>query len=205
MPKVSQRHKTERREQLISAAETVFLRKGYSRATVQDVLDQASVSRGGLYLYFANKAEIFEAVLERQDERSLSELRGILTGNGKIGPALLKMAVPTGPLEDNDRRQVAMVVEYNFDHRDDPGRREKILARYDRAMGLLVEVIESGVTRGEFHPKLPSFSVARFLMSAQDGWAVHVAVLGTDRYEPAGHGDTLAFFLKTSLGIESLW
>lgn len=204
MPKVSQRHKKERRELLISADEQVFLKKGYPRATVQDVLDQASVRRGGLYLYFSNMVEIFEAVLERQDKRFLSELRGILSGNQNIGAALLEMVTPVGPLQDNDRRRVAVVVEYNCDHRDDPERREKILARYDRAVGLLVEAIESGVTRGEFRPTLPIVSVARFLMSAQDGYAVHVGVPGTDRYDPVDHGHTMAFFLRTGLGIESL-
>ncbi|NMP23146.1 hypothetical protein HIJ39_12425 [Sulfobacillus sp. DSM 109850] len=55
-----------------------------------------------------------------------------------------------------------MIVEYNFDHRDDPDRREKILARYDRAVDLLSRMIQAGVDRGEFRPVLSIPALARF-------------------------------------------
>lgn len=201
MPKVSPQHKMERREQLISAAEKVFLKKGYSRATVQDVMNEAKVSRGGLYLYFGNKAELFEAVLERQDRRFRQELGHLLVAETPIGSALLTLLRPSGAVEDDDRRRIAMTVEYSFDHRDDPDRRGRILDRYDRAIDLVSEVIEAGVARGEFHPRLPIASIARFLIAAQDGWAVQVAVLGQERYEPTDYGETMVFVAKKSLGM----
>ncbi len=201
MPKVSPQYKKERRERLISAAERVFLKKGYSRATVQDVMDEAKVSRGGFYLYFGNKAELLEAILERQDRRFRQDLVRLVTEETPIGPALLALLRPSGAVDDNDRRRVAMIAEYNFDHRDDPERRERILARYDNAITLVSEVIQKGVERGEFHPVLPITSIARFLVAAQDGWAVHAAVVGEDRYEPREFGDVMAFIVRQSLGI----
>lgn len=201
MPKVSQQHKMERKEQLISAAEQVFLKKGYSRTTIQDVMEEANVSRGGLYLYFGNKAEIFEAVLERYDQRVIEDLNQLLTSDNPVAPALLRLATPSGDIEDNDRRRIAMVVEYNFDNRDDPDRRRRILPRYDRVVSLLSQVIQAGADRGEFHPTRPIPSIARFLISAQDGWAVHVAVLGQEHYEPSDYGGILEVVLQRLLGF----
>lgn len=201
MPKVSPQYKTERREILVSAAEKVFLNKGYLRATMQDVMTEAKVSRGGLYLYFGNKAEIFEEILERQDARFRRDLGRIVNADVPIGPALLTLLTPS-EVEDNDRRRVAMIVEYNFDHRDDPNRRDKILARFDQAIDLVSQVIQVGVERGEFHPVLPIPAIARFLVAAQDGWAVQVAVLGPDRYEPTDYSDTMEVVFRGCLGMD---
>lgn len=164
-------------------------------------MDEAKVSRGGFYLYFGNKAELLEAILERQDRRFRQDLIRLVTEESPIGPALLALLQPSSAVDDNDRRQIAMIAEYNFDHRDDPERRERILARYDKAIALVSEVIQKGVERGEFDPVLPITSIARFLVAAQDGWAVHAAVVGQDRYEPREFGDVMAFVVRKSLGM----
>ncbi len=201
MPKVSQQYKKERREKLISAAEVVFLRLGYSRATVKDVMDEAGVSRGGLYLYFGNKAEIFEAVLQRQDQRFFTAVETLLESDDPIGSALIELVTPGSNLEQQDRQRVAMVVEYHLDHRDDARQRQAILTRFDGATNLLVQVIQKGVNRGEFTPRLSIDGIAWFLMTALDGFAVHATVVGPDRYDSREYGQSMAYFLHQSLGF----
>lgn len=202
MPKVSEEYKTERREQLISAAEAVFLRLGYSRATVKHIMDEAKVSRGGFYLYFASKAEIFEALMARQDRRFLDDLSAILKSQEPVGPALMKLVTPSGDIEDQDRQRISMVVEYHMEHRDDPDRRDLILARYDRVTDLLTRVLQHGVDRGEFYPRQPVVDIARFLLASQDGWAVHVAVIGANRYYAASYGESITLWIRHALGID---
>jgi AcrR family transcriptional regulator len=201
MPKVSQQYKKERREKLISAAELVFLRLGYSRATIKDVMDEAGVSRGGLYLYFGNKAEIFQSVLERQDRRFFTDVDKLLKSDDPIGPALLQLVTPGANLEQQDRQRVAMVVEYHLDHRDDPEQQEAILTRFDVAISLLIKVIQKGVNRGEFTPRMSIDGIAWFVMTALDGFAVHATVIGADRYNSREYGESMAFFLHQSLGF----
>jgi len=52
------------RERLLKAARELFAGRGYREASIQEVLDRTGVSRGSLYHHFANKEELFEAVLE---------------------------------------------------------------------------------------------------------------------------------------------
>lgn len=202
MPKVTEEYKTERREQLISAAEAVFLRLGYARATVKDIMDEAKVSRGGFYLYFGNKAEIFEALMARQDRRFLDALSAIWKSQEPVGPSLMQMVTPSGEIEDQDRQRISMVVEYHLQHCDDPERRDLILARYDRVTDLLTRVLQHGVDRGEFHPRLPVEDIARFLLASQDGWAIHVAVLGASRYDATSYRESITLWMRQSLGME---
>lgn len=55
----------ETRNQLLDAAEKVFLEKGFSHASLADVARAADLTRGAVYWHFKNKADLFEALIER--------------------------------------------------------------------------------------------------------------------------------------------
>jgi len=71
-PKVSENYKEEKRKALISFARTVFAEKGYLKTSMQDIMDEANISRGALYSYFKNIHEIFIEVLKIDDSKCLS-------------------------------------------------------------------------------------------------------------------------------------
>jgi AcrR family transcriptional regulator len=54
-----------RTEAILDAAFLVFSEKGYHNATVDDIAQQAGVSKGTCYQYFSGKEEIFVATLDR--------------------------------------------------------------------------------------------------------------------------------------------
>lgn len=51
------------RDHLVGAGRTVFARDGYVNARMSDVADEADISMGGLYRYFANKEDLFAQVI----------------------------------------------------------------------------------------------------------------------------------------------
>ena len=53
------------RHRLLDAAERVFFEKGVSRASLQDIAQAAGVSRGAIYWHFKDKADLFNAMMER--------------------------------------------------------------------------------------------------------------------------------------------
>ena len=55
------------RARLLEAAKAVFERDGFLNARIADIADQASVSHGSYYHYFASKEEIFREVAEAQE------------------------------------------------------------------------------------------------------------------------------------------
>lgn len=57
-----QREKQERRAQILEAARTVFVRKGFLLATMDEVATEAELSKGTLYLYFKSKDDLFVAI-----------------------------------------------------------------------------------------------------------------------------------------------
>jgi AcrR family transcriptional regulator len=67
VPKIAERARAARREQIIAAGLACFARSGYHTATMADVAAQARVSKGTPYLYFAGKEELFLALHEKWD------------------------------------------------------------------------------------------------------------------------------------------
>ena len=55
----------ETRNALLDAAERVFSKRGVSRTTLADIAAAAGVTRGAIYWHFANKADLFWAMLAR--------------------------------------------------------------------------------------------------------------------------------------------
>jgi AcrR family transcriptional regulator len=60
---------------IMEAAKTVFLRYGFRRVTMQDIAQEAGVSRPALYLTFANKEEVFKAVARQISIESMIAIR----------------------------------------------------------------------------------------------------------------------------------
>jgi len=55
----------ETRNQILDTAEKVFNDKGVARTSLADIADVAGVTRGAIYWHFKNKADLFEAMVER--------------------------------------------------------------------------------------------------------------------------------------------
>ena len=65
MPKVSEEHAAARREQILSAAQRCFARKGFHATSMNDVFAEAGLSAGAVYSYFKSKDDIIVAMAER--------------------------------------------------------------------------------------------------------------------------------------------
>ena len=64
-----------RRQLVAKAALGVFLRHGYARTTMADIAQAADLSRPTLYLTFADKDDVFRAVVERIVSTKLDAIR----------------------------------------------------------------------------------------------------------------------------------
>jgi len=69
-----EREKAQRREDILLAAREVFFERGIHRATVDEVAEQAEVSKGTVYLYFDTKETILAHLLLEGLEQLVARL-----------------------------------------------------------------------------------------------------------------------------------
>ena len=84
-----ERRKDSRPSELLEAALEIFVEKGFAAARLDDVAAKAGVSKGTLYLYYANKEELFKAVVRRSIAPLITETRELIEQSDQDSEALL--------------------------------------------------------------------------------------------------------------------
>lgn len=74
-----ERERQQRREDILDAAERVFLTKGYERCTMEDIASAAGLSRALLYVYFRDKSAMLRALMLRAAEALLARFRAAIS------------------------------------------------------------------------------------------------------------------------------
>jgi AcrR family transcriptional regulator len=67
--KVNNHSDSATRQQLLLAALKNFAERGYAATSVQQIVDEARVSKPALYYYFSDKAKLFEALVDQAHEQ----------------------------------------------------------------------------------------------------------------------------------------
>jgi AcrR family transcriptional regulator len=63
--------KAQTRERLLDAASTVFARKGFAATTLDEVAEEAGLTKGAVYSNFDSKDDLVKAVLDERQSRML--------------------------------------------------------------------------------------------------------------------------------------
>ena len=70
-----------KRQQIIEGARRVFIDMGFDAASMNDITRAAGVSKGTIYVYFDNKEELFEALIEEERCKIFNDLYDALTSD----------------------------------------------------------------------------------------------------------------------------
>lgn len=67
-----------RKNEILDAAERLFVTKGFDRTSTNDILAEVGIARGTLYYHFKSKEEILNAMIERITESLMEKASGIV-------------------------------------------------------------------------------------------------------------------------------
>ncbi|WP_034761590.1 TetR/AcrR family transcriptional regulator [Rossellomorea vietnamensis] len=202
-PKVSQEHKEQRRSNLLKAAREVFCEHGYENTTMKHVMERAGVSRGGLYQYFENKEDLFEALIAGEQEEVIEgSIQAMLKQQGSYWDVLLMSFLGESKEATNDMDALApSKLEYFITGRNDESRKEHARKRFLQAYQMTVNIIEEGVKAGEFSPRFDPEVIAKSIISHIDGMAVDHAILDSETIQLKEQTELLMGYLKWGLGV----
>jgi AcrR family transcriptional regulator len=135
-----------RRAAILDAALQVFGQYGYRRTSMDDIAGEAGIGKGTIYLNFASKEEVFQALSQRLAERMLAGAEAASRHPGTIADKLTAMhAAWFGTYADTIRRSPHAAELLDAKHRlsaelvADAARRYKRLVR-----DLLAEATAAG-------------------------------------------------------------
>ena len=152
----------ERRQELIDAAERLFMEKGYEHTAISDIVKELNIAQGTLYYYFRSKEDILEAVVEK----SIAVLEQnviLLTEDEGVDEATRLNAAINGILGFVSQRNDFI----DFLHQDINAVMHAKLekATVERIVPILSELVAKGNANGHFDIENPTETV-EFLSTA---------------------------------------
>src|ERR1700730_9902710 len=87
--KTGQSATNDKRSRILDAAQNLFLRYGVKRTSLDQVVRDAGIAKGTLYLYFDSKGALFAAIAERLCDEMLSQTEGAIASNKSLIPRIV--------------------------------------------------------------------------------------------------------------------
>jgi AcrR family transcriptional regulator len=166
----------ERTQQILDAAIKVFSRMGFHKASMDDIVAEAGLSKGALYWYFKSKDEIIAGILDFIFVRELAGIRQLAQAEGSAEDRLMEFAQLTIAEIKGMLRLIPITYEfYSLAFRNKTV--QKVARQYFQSyVDALVPTIDQGIARGEFRAA-DAHQVAITLMAIVEGtlllWVVN--------------------------------
>ncbi len=148
-----QRRKEARPQELIDAALELFAEKGFAATRSEEVAARAGVAKGTLYLYYPSKEELLKAVITQHLSGEIAAVAEYARGYDGTCASLLRAVFTEwwSRVLDSPTSAVFKLViteARNFPDIADFYRSAVV----EPATALVGEVVERGITNGEFRP-----------------------------------------------------
>ena len=160
-----------RRSEILQAATLCFSRSGYHESTIDDIAEQAGLSKGAVYWHFAGKRDLFLALVDdivRGIKRQLADPEPGTSARKRVEHIceIMLGADPGGP--GMARLQAEFVAHASRDEEF----RERLSGLLTGALQPVVAAVAHGVETGEFRSVDPEH-VATAMLAALDGLRVY--------------------------------
>ena len=201
-PKVSQAHKEKRRNEIIAAAKTVFIRKGFEKTTMHDVVEESGMSRGGVYQYFSSTEEMMRALMD-QGEEAFTGQKDRLYEKYETSWGVLDAVVEAHNIVPMDPIGLVVYEYFVAGFREATKERTHYLKkRLHNVKGFYIDVIERGTAEGEFKPIQTPDVIASYLIILTDGLILHRNLGEEVETDISGLIEGLKIYLRNALGMQ---
>ena len=167
----------QKKQFILKNAREIFMVKGYKNVTMKDIVDKCEISRGGLYLYFNSTKEVFEEVLKMEVSETDDIFQDAIGGEASsMDILLLFFKEQKKELLRKKKNLTTAIYELYFENK--VAKKENSIRRqFDIAVKIMQQLIEEGVSNGEFFCDNP-LAMARNIMFVIEGLKISSQTMG---------------------------
>lgn len=139
-----------RLDELMNAAEGLFLEKGVESTTISEIVEASQVAKGTFYHYFSSKNQILEALAKRYTDQFLVSLTTAVNACAEGDwVERLRAWIYASVVTYADTFQIHDIVYTNHHHHDRSNQAKNAI------LDQLLEIIEGGTVAGFWAPENP--------------------------------------------------
>ena len=143
--------KQQTREKVLRAAREMFIERGYEGATIRDIARAAGMSTGAVFASFADKPELFDAILSDDFAALLDPMQDAATVAPTVRESLVGLFGASYRAHGAQLPLIhaALAASWTRTPEDEKARRESMRP----IRSLVTQVLERGVERGELNTR----------------------------------------------------
>lgn len=169
LTRAEQREKT--RSCLVEAAAKVFSRRGYDKASLDEVAEEAGFTKGAVYSNFKGKEDLFLATIDAHFEERLRSIKRVLAEEPDEQGTAHAAGMDFMDKLNRDSEYFALFFEFWAYAQRNPTVKKKFLPRVQRFRSALAELFEAKSDAGLELP-IPSAHLASMLIAMAAGVAM---------------------------------
>lgn len=188
---------SERRTEIVDAAEILFASNGYARTSISDILEALNIAKGTFYHYFASKEALMDAVIERYIDAEMAVAQ-VVAGDPHISAHEKMFRILSGAGRDNERgdrleKEASAVGNADMHQRT-------MAAIVLRLSPILEGVVRQGMREGAFNTAYPK-ECMEILLAASE-FLLHGSAFAWSSAERLQKAKALAWMAEKALGAE---
>ena len=148
-----EREKLRRKNEILEAAKTIFSKKGFMTATIEEIAQESEVSTGTIYLYFSGKEELYISLIVESYDFLIGKLGKILKQDLAPDEVLISMAGTYYNFCKNypdHYRIMNFIVNERLNLKLEQELADKIADKTDTIFKIVDDVVTRGIKMGVF-------------------------------------------------------
>lgn len=167
---------TEARDRVLKAAYTLFVQMGYTDVSMQQIADEAGITKATLYHHFRDKQDLYIETMRLAIEQSHTYIRESIAADASLHDTLMALVQYHFGHHKTDMQRLAS----DFRRHVDTETQHEFWLQMELPWGTLVPAITHEIDRGAIQPG-DADTLARYLFGAVTGIAMTQRIRQPDR------------------------
>jgi len=186
-----------RKEQIMSAALSVVVSKGYDQSRMDDIVEKSQLSKGAIYWYYKSKEEVYLSLVDYWFVQYSSGVVDTLKQQESASDQLKALFDFFIEQFDKNPTTFKLLVEFWRLAGLNPDFNAKLQQIYSDFLEYIIEIIKVGVANGEFKNVEPRITALSILINIEGiNWFTLFDKSGVEAHE---YIDTISNFILNGL------
>ena len=143
--------KEEKKSKILDAAYSVFVKKGYSDTTMDDIVKESKMSKGAIYHYYSSKKDLFLSLIDHWETYSFPDFYSKGNRDKSASEILMNLSSIVLNVFNNKKHVFLAEVEFWALSNKDQDVKEKSRLLYDKLLYLFELILQKGIREKEFN------------------------------------------------------
>lgn len=186
------------RAAVTDAAATVFARRGFAAATMEEIALEAGFTRGAIYSNFADKEELFAAVLDERLAARVQEVKAILEANPDPNTFFAALARSNAErTEDDELTWELLRLEFRLHGIRNPDALPRVVAANRKLISWVTDAVRAVFENSGIEPPQPYEELGAVVQALDEGLTL-LRLVDPETIRPDLFIDTLGMLLQAA-------